>query len=123
MHGDVSGVIGLSKFITGNCLVSFPEDMAHRIVSAFLMEEPPVAIDMLHDGIGEVANMVAGGAKRRLADRGFAFSISTPTVVAGRPTDIYNPAETVSIACEFSAHPDWPGTFLIEVATKPTEKE
>lgn len=123
MHGEVSGVIGLSDGITGNCLVSFPLDMAERIVAAFLGETPPIATAMVHDGIGEVANMVAGGAKRRFSELGFRFSISTPTVVAGkRPTKLFNPPHSVSIAIEFTPHPDWPGTFLIEIATKPDEK-
>lgn len=122
MHGNISGVIGLSNGITGSCAVSFPQSLAERIVAAFLGESIPVAEQMIHDGIGEVANMVAGGAKMRFAKAGFNFSISTPTVIAGSPTQLWNPNEVVSIACEFSAKPEWEETFLIEIASKPTDK-
>jgi len=122
MHGNISGVIGLSNGITGSCSVSFPQSLAERIVAGFLGETLPIDEQMIHDGIGEVANMVAGGAKMRFASAGFNFSISTPTVVAGGPTQMWNPAEVVSIACEFTARPDWEETFVIEIATKPTDK-
>ncbi|TVR42899.1 MAG: chemotaxis protein CheX [Planctomycetota bacterium] len=122
MHGNISGVIGLSNGITGSCAVSFPQILAERIVAAFLGEELPLDEQMIHDGIGEVANMVAGGAKMRFSKSGFNFSISTPTVIAGSPTQLWNPAEVVSIACEFTARSDWEETFLIEVATKPADK-
>lgn len=123
MHGGISGVIGLSNGITGSCSVSFPKTLAERIICAFLGEEPPVEEQMLNDGIGEVANMVAGGAKMRFAKSGFNFSISTPTVIAGGPSQLWNPVDVVSIACEFTARPDWEETFLIEIASKPTERE
>lgn len=122
MYGAISGVIGLSNGITGSCSVSFPIALAERIVAAFLGEDLPIAEQMIHDGIGEVANMVAGGAKMRFSKAGFNFSISTPTVIAGSPTELWNPAEIVSVACEFSARPDWEELFLIEIASKPTDK-
>ena len=122
MHGSISGVIGLSNGITGSCAVSFPGSLAERIVASFLGESIPMDESIIHDGIGEVANMVAGGAKMRFANSGFNFSISTPTVIAGKPTQLWNPAEVVSIACEFTARPDWEETFIIEIATKPKDK-
>lgn len=122
MHGDISGVIGLSNGITGSCAVSFPNALAENIVSAFLGEEPPLDGALVQDGIGEVANMVAGGAKMRFSQSNFNFSISTPTVVVGAGTELWNPQEVVAIACEFRARPEWEETFIIEVATKPNER-
>ncbi len=123
MHGDVCGIIGMTNGITGSCVVSFPDALARRIVAKFLGEdESTISASMIEDGIGEVANMVAGGAKRKFADSDYRFNISTPTVVHGEPVKLFNPADTVAIACEFTADPTWPGTFLIEVALKPTDK-
>jgi chemotaxis protein CheX len=130
MHGDIAGVIGLSRpggsggGITGSVVVSFTEALARRIVARLTGGNPEdLPKDMVLDGIGEVANMVGGGAKRLLAGSAYRFDISTPTVLAGKPISLYNPPETVSIACEFSAHPDWPDTFMIELATKPVERK
>lgn len=123
MHGDVCGIIGMTNGITGSCVVSFPDQLAKRIVARLLGEdEATISSSMIEDGIGEVANMVAGGAKRKFADTPYRFDISIPTVIHGEPVKLFNPADTVSIACEFLADPAWPETFLIEVALKPTNK-
>ena len=125
MHGDVAGIIGMSQGITGSCVVSFPMGLARRIVARLLGDSPEgLSADMVNDGIGEVANMVAGGAKRIFLAQGtHRFNISTSTVISGVPVQLFNPGDTVAIACEFAADPDWPETFLIEVALKPAEKE
>jgi CheY-specific phosphatase CheX len=126
MFGDVAGIIGMTQGITGSCVVSFPMPLARRIVGKLLMEDPDAISDqMVDDGIGEVANMVAGGAKRQFAALGtYKFAISTPTVIRGdNPTRLFNPADTVAIACEFTADPAWPETFLIEIALKPQDKD
>ncbi|MCS6971280.1 MAG: chemotaxis protein CheX [Planctomycetota bacterium] len=123
MHGDIAGIIGMTNGITGSCVVSFPEALARRIVARFLCEqEQTLSVEMMRDGIGEVANMVAGGAKRQFAQTPYRFDISTPTVVHGAPIQLFNPHDTVAIACEFTADPQWPETFLIEIALKPQKK-
>lgn len=123
MHGDICGIIGMTNGITGSCVVSFPDALAKRIVARFLGEnEATISAAMVEDGIGEVANMVAGGAKRKFTETPYRFDISTPTVVHGEPVKLFNPADTVAIACEFTADPAWTETFLIEIALKPTDK-
>jgi len=123
MHGDICGIIGMTNGITGSCVVSFPDALAKRIVARLLGDnEETISPAMVEDGIGEVANMVAGGAKRKFADTPYRFDITIPTVVHGEPVKLFNPVDTVAIACEFTADPAWPETFLIEVALKPTDK-
>jgi len=123
MHGDIAGIIGMSNGITGSCVVSFPLVLSRRIVARFLGEtEANLTSEMVNDGIGEVANMVAGGAKRLFANTPYRFDISTPTVIAGEPVLLFNPEDSVAIACEFTACAEWPETFLIEVALRPREK-
>lgn len=124
MHGEIAGIIGLSNGITGSCVVSFPQGLAKRLIAQFLKEnEASVTDAMVLDGIGEVANMVAGCAKRLFAGTAYRFDISTPTVIAGANTQLFNPVDVVSIACEFKAYADNPHTFMIEVALKPAEKD
>jgi len=121
MHGFITGIIGMSNGITGSCSVSFPASIARHIIAKFMEEDEAALTDeMVSDGIGEVANMVAGGAKRHFASTAYRFDISTPTVIMGAQTALYNPAETISIACEFIASPALAETFLIEIALKPT---
>lgn len=121
MHGSITGIIGMSNGITGSCSVSFQHGLARHIVSRFMGEDPDMLTDeMISDGIGEVANMVAGGAKRQFVSSEYRFDISTPTVIVGERVALYNPADTVSIACEFTASSAIPETFLIEIALRPT---
>jgi chemotaxis protein CheX len=121
MYGYVTGIIGITKGMRGNISVSFPLELAKKIVARLLREAAnEITMEMVADGIGEVANMVAGGAKRLLASTQHRFEISTPTIIIGFPACLYNPTDILSIACEFSL-PDL-GTegFMIEVALKPS---
>lgn len=119
MHGEVSGVIGMTGGLTGNCSVSFPMPLARHLVARFLDEsEADITEVMIADGIGEVANMVAGGAKTHAAETGIRFAISTPTLIIGAQACLYNPAGTMSFACEFTASAERTDTFLVEVAAR-----
>jgi len=124
LHGDVAGIIGMTNGITGACVVAFPNQLARNVVARFLGEDPAnLTPEMVQDGIGEVANMVAGAAKRKFVGTAYRFDISTPTVVAGgQPLSIHNPNGSVSIASEFTAMDDWAETFMVEISLKPTDK-
>lgn len=118
MLGEVSGIIGLSNGVTGSCTVSFPTSLAEKVVASLLGESCEGDMAMVRDGIGEVANMVAGGAKRMFHDSDYNFQISTPTVIQSgeEPPSIYNPKDSVSICCEFVADDE---VFFVEVAVRP----
>ncbi len=79
---DVSGVIGFSGDAAGSVVLHFSFEVASKAASAFAGAE----IDQEHgdfaDAIGELANMVAGGAKAQFD--GLNISISLPNVVVGR---------------------------------------
>ncbi len=82
----VTGVIGLSGDATGACLLCFPTDVACKLASAFAAEEMSESHPDFADAIGELANMVAGGAKGQF--EGLAVSISLPSVVIGDPHEV-----------------------------------
>lgn len=110
---DVSGVIGLSGEAQGLIALSFPKHMALKIVGALLRTEDEISYDEMVDGIGEIANIVAGLAKQDLGD--FKFSISLPNVVIGSDHKIATqsgvPAVMIPIKTEY-------GEFAIEVSLK-----
>jgi len=77
---DVSGIIGLSGDLIGSIVVSFQMDAAAKLVSAFAgMELDPKGADF-PDAVGELANMIAGGAKKAF---GVMASITPPNVIIG----------------------------------------
>ncbi len=120
MLGDINGIIGITNGLTGSCVVSLHRPLAARIVAALLGEDVAEDDALIKDGIGELANMVAGGAKRRFHQSEFRFEISTPTVVMGNgPLEMHDPTGSICVCCEFKAHPDWDDTFAVEVAISP----
>ena len=110
----VSGVIGFSGDAAGACLLRFPTDVACKLASAFAGEEMSESDPDFADAIGELANMVAGGAKAQFD--GLAISISLPSVVIGNPhevtvTGVPSNAPRLIIPCDTEL-----GQFHVEVA-------
>lgn len=80
----VSGVVSLTGKWEGQVVLRFPKGTGVKSVAFMLgMDEDEVDEESLKDGIGEMANMVAGGAKSRLAEAGVEFNLTVPTIVSG----------------------------------------
>ena len=107
---DVSGIIGLSGGARGSVVISFPKEVALKIVTAFAGIESKCLDEDFCDAIGELANMVAGNAKKDL--EGLNVSISIPSVVLGRDHRIVTERKTPCIAVPFVCDH---GRFVIEV--------
>ena len=95
---DVSGIIGLSGGAKGTVALSFPRMVALPIVRAFTGEKTVTNTQMV-DAIGEVANIVAGAAKRDLAQ--YKIKISLPTVVMGDKHEVAGPTDAVNLIVPF----------------------
>jgi chemotaxis protein CheX len=108
---DVSGIIGLSGVAQGSISLSFPKIMALKIVSKMLGTELKVVGEDLSDGIGELANIIAGNAKQGLAK--YSLSISLPKVVVGKDHQLLSPRRCPSILVPFASAM---GSFAMEVA-------
>ncbi len=108
---DVSGIIGFSGDAAGCVVLSFANDVACKAASQFACTE----IDGNHpdfaDAIGELANMVAGNAKKEFAD--LNIQISLPSVVIGKQFVVSNsnttPRIVIPCTCEL-------GEIIVEVA-------
>ena len=77
---DVSGIIGFSGQVVGSVVVSFTMSAALALVKAFAGAEIPADSPDFADAIGELANMITGGAKK---DLGAEATISVPNVIIG----------------------------------------
>lgn len=111
---DVSGIIGFSGDAMGAVVLCFPGDVACKLASAFSGEEMTIDHVDFADAIGELANMVAGGAKALFKD--LTVNISLPSVAIGKSHLIgvaALPADTprLVIPCQTEM-----GTFHLEVA-------
>ncbi len=114
---DVSGIIGFSGDAAGSVVLSFPKDVASRAASTFAGTEITESHPDFADAIGELANMIAGNAKKDFT--GVNISISLPSVVIGENHRVSksNTVPRLVIPCETSL-----GGFYLEVAMR-IEKE
>ncbi len=108
---DVSGVIGMSGDVVGSIVLSFPRSTAESVVSLFSGEQLGVDSPDFADAIGELVNMVSGGAKAEFT--GKRVSISCPSVVVGENHHIAMQKDVpcVVIPCETDC-----GELTIEVS-------
>lgn len=92
--GDVSGLIGMvSKENKGSLSITFEGDLALATMKKMVGEGPDEINEEITDLVGEITNMVTGGAKRMLSEKGFEFDMATPVVVSGKNHTISHKAD------------------------------
>lgn len=112
-NSDVSGIIGMSGDVLGTVVLSFPMDSAQQVVAKFVgMEVAPDSEDF-GDAIGEIVNMISGGAKAKF--EGKTVSISCPSVVVGREHKVQQMSDALCIAIPCRSEC---GDFNVEVSMK-----
>jgi chemotaxis protein CheX len=83
--GDVSGFIGLTgKQIKGSLAVSFTKPAILYVASHMLGEAIHELDETVADLVGEITNIITGGAKKMLVDKGYKFELSIPTTIIGQ---------------------------------------
>ena len=101
LHHDISGIIGLSGGARGTITLSFPKITALKSVSAFIGEKIVMMDETVKDAIGELANIVAGAAKKDLSQ--YKISISLPTVVVGDGHEVQGGKEVIPLCVPFES--------------------
>ena len=102
--GDVSGVIGMvGNEVKGSLAITIEESLVLQIYSNMLGEKAEKIDDQVTDMVGEITNMVCGGAKRILAENGYDFDLATPTVISGSSHSIHHKVDGLKLLMPFSA--------------------
>jgi len=92
--GDVSGLIGMvSDQAKGSLSITFEGSLAIATMKNMVGEGPDEINEEITDLVGEITNMVTGGAKRMLSEKGFEFDMATPMVVSGQNHTINHKSE------------------------------
>ena len=92
--GDVSGLIGMvSEQAKGSLSITFEASLALATMKGMVGESPDEVNSEITDLVGEITNMVTGGAKRQLSEKGFEFDMATPMVVSGKNHTIHHKAK------------------------------
>ncbi|MCW3171382.1 chemotaxis protein CheX [Shewanella subflava] len=101
--GDVSGLIGMVGPKTkGSLSITFDEPLILEIMNKMLGEKPASINEEISDLVGEITNMVTGGAKNLLSDKGYDFNMATPVVVSGKNHTISHKSKGKKILMPFS---------------------
>ncbi|WP_409424528.1 chemotaxis protein CheX [Pseudoalteromonas sp. RW-H-Ap-1] len=102
--GDVSGLIGMVGPQTrGSFSITFDESLALTIMERMLGERPDDVNEEVTDMVGEITNMVTGGAKNLLGEKGFDFDMATPIVVSGKNHTITHKSDGKKILMPFTS--------------------
>jgi chemotaxis protein CheX len=81
---DVSAVVQIASATWGFLVLSFPQRTAAALVKRILAgAQQEIDANLICDGVGEIANVVAGQAKALLAGTPHHFTFSLPQVVIG----------------------------------------
>ncbi|MDX1945377.1 MAG: chemotaxis protein CheX [Pirellulaceae bacterium] len=108
---EVSGLIGLTGQAQGMVVVSLGRQTAIR-VAEIMLETPQETINAdVADAVGEIANMIAGSAKSRLAE--YELSVGLPTVICGKNHVIAFPSKSTPVLIPFESNI---GPFCLEVS-------
>ncbi len=112
-ENEVSGIIGLTGRARGVAVVSLGRETAIRCAERLLGERPCSVNAEVRDTVGELANIVAGGAKAQMQQ--LELSVSLPTIIVGRNHLIDFPARLTPVCIPFQC--DW-GPVSLQVGLR-----
>ncbi len=103
-RGDISSLIDLiDDKAKGSFSITFDESLAFDIMDRMLGERPDELNDDVSDMVGEITNMVTGGAKRQLSEEGLNFKMASPVVVMGKDHFLEHKAKGDTIIIPFDS--------------------
>ncbi len=108
----VTGIIGMAGAdTTGNLLISFDKESILAIVSRMLMDEFLEINQDVIDAVGELTNMICGGAKNELSSHGLTVGMATPIVIAGGKVELQKTPDHPVLTIPFETEE---GEFILE---------
>lgn len=111
--GDVTGIIGLTgEQAKGSFAITFTEPAILYIVSQMLGESVEKVDNSVADCVGEITNMVTGGAKKIFSEKGYKFDMAIPSTIIGKGHSITHKTSGNIICIPFKT---MAGSFFVEV--------
>jgi len=114
---DISGVIGLSGTLKGAVVIGMPQEVALQMVHKLVGTRYDKLTAEVSDGVGELANIIAGYAKKDIT--GEDIQIALPTVIYGPKHVVSMPSDVPVVVIPFESEC---GPFVIEVGMKKVDK-
>ncbi len=103
--GDVSAVMGVTaEQGEGFVGISFVMPLAATVVAKILgLEANQLEPSDIHDGVGELINMIAGTAKNALLGTPYKFKAALPSVITGKGHEVGFPRNAECWTATFEA--------------------
>lgn len=120
VHGkNITGVMSMvGRKGNASIALTFSEDAILRIASEMFHSEISMIDGMVIDLVGELANMVLGGAKSELEKGGYFFQLSLPTIILGCDYLVAHKTDAPIIMLPFTI-PE--GGFILEAGYEETD--
>ena len=116
---NITGVMSMvGRKGVASVAITFPEPVILLIAKKMLPIESTKIDGIVIDLVGELANMILGGAKSELENGGYFFKLSLPTIILGSDYLIAHKTEGPIIVLPFSL-PE--GDFMIETVYQETD--
>jgi chemotaxis protein CheX len=113
---EVSGVVGLSGISAGTVVLSFSKDLALAIASQLLQTPCSELNADVTDAIGEMTNIVAGGAKAQLEE--LHLQLGLPNVIVGNDYSVRFPSNVQPLVVPYhTVHGDF--SLVVGFAAEP----
>jgi chemotaxis protein CheX len=106
-------VIGLAGKAKGVAVLSLGEEAALCVTQRLLGERPTTIDEDVIDAVGELTNIIAGGAKAQLQQ--LNMSLGLPSVITGKNHSIDFPSGLTPVCIPFQC--DW-GPVTLQVGLK-----
>lgn len=115
---EISGLIGLSGQAQGMVVLGLSREAAIEATTVLLQQRPDDVNGDVTDAVGELVNIIAGGAKAELEHLG--LSLGLPTVITGKGHRIEFPRDVTPICIPFDSQ--WGGiTVEVGLAVSPAK--
>ncbi|MDT0583502.1 MULTISPECIES: chemotaxis protein CheX [Alteromonadaceae] len=102
--GDVSGIIGMvGPQVKGSMAITFDRDLAFNIMKNMLGDAATTIDEEVRDMVGEMTNMICGGAKNALSEQGYQFEMAVPVIISGANHCIQHKVDGPKIIITFAS--------------------
>ena len=117
----VAGAVGFVGRLSGVVYLFTTLSFGRQITATLLHLDPgeEVADEMINDAMGEMANMLVGHLKSRIADRGMPCVLTIPSVVRGSHFSVEAISSTEGHVAAFAAGEN---RLFIQILLKPLDQ-
>ena len=115
---DITGILSMvSDEAKGVLAVSFTKPVIFEITKRVVGIEPTDIDEVVESLVGDITNMVYGGAKKILDEEGYNFDMAIPTVIQELDKNLDFPQDCMVVVVTFTTEV---GNFYVQISFEGT---